>query len=440
MLNKIKLLNENKSNKTKVFFLNTYYNFIFVGLKMVLNLLMVPLLLSYIEEERFGIWQTILSLVSFITVLNFGYPNGLRNLITKLLSNSSLKSNIGEAIGATYLKVGKITLLVSIVIIPLIYFFVDPTLLFFETPISPNEIRDSILVFTSFFLLNNVLMLSDSVAFGYQKSYLTSFFQIIYYLFCYLLVFFLGKKIDLNLIHISLIFGATQSLSYLFFIIYEKKKFNLNIKFNSNFPLTETNKLSFHFFLAHLLAIIFLAIDNFIISSTLGAEETTKFSIVNRIFFTLITFFSILLIHFWNSVTDAYEKKDFTWILKTVKILYVISFGFFLIGLIFSFFQKEIISLWLGNVDLNLESITFYLFSIYVLLHCLNAIFLNLQNGLGLLKIQIYTTTLALLLYVIGCYFIDIKLHGFNVIIALKIIVMAISTILNSFILKRIKR
>ena len=159
MLNKIKLLNENKSNKTKVFFLNTYYNFIFVGLKMVLNLLMVPLLLSYIEEERFGIWQTILSLVSFITVLNFGYPNGLRNLITKLLSNSSLKSNIGEAIGATYLKVGKITLLVSIVIIPLIYFFVDPTLLFFETPISPNEIRDSILVFTSFFILNNVLML-----------------------------------------------------------------------------------------------------------------------------------------------------------------------------------------------------------------------------------------------------------------------------------------
>mgnify|MGYP000380312218 CR=1 FL=1 len=440
MLKKVKLFKENKSSKTKVFLLNTYYNFIFVGLKMVLNLLMVPLLLTYIKEERYGIWQTTLSLVSFITVLNFGYPNGLRNLITKILINTSSKNIIGEAIGATYLKVGKITVLISIIIIPIIYFFVDPNFLFFETPIPSKEITYSLILFTSFYLINNVLILSDSIAFGYQKSYLTSFFQFIYFLLCYILIYFIGKKVNLNLIHISIIFGATQSVSYLLFIFYEKRRFNINIKFNSKFSLSETNKLSFHFFLAHLLAIIFLAIDNFIISSTLGAEETTKFSIVNRIFFTLVTFFSILLIHFWNSVTDAFEKKEFLWILKTVRVLYAISFGLFFIGLAISFFQKDIINIWLENNNLALESLTFYLFSIYILFHCLNAIFLNLQNGLGFLKIQIYTTTLALLLYTIGCYFIDIKLHGYNIIIILKIIVMAISTLLNSFILKKIKK
>jgi O-antigen/teichoic acid export membrane protein len=113
----------------------------------------------------------------------------------------------------------------------------------------------------------------------------------------------------------------------------------------------------------------------------LGAEETTKFSIVNKIFFTLITFFSILLIHFWNSVTEAYEKKEFTWILKIIKVLYLISIVFFVMGLIISFYQKQIISFWLGENILELESLTFYLFSIYVFLHCINAIFQNLQNA-----------------------------------------------------------
>ena len=436
MLSKIRLSTNNKSDRSNIFFTNTFFNFLFIGLKIGVNLLIVPLLLTYLEGERYGIWQTIISIVSFVAVFNFGYPNGLRNLITRLLLSSS-KINIGNVIGATYVKVSKLTLLTAIFIIPLIYFFLKPKNLFLETPIPSNEITYSLLIFIFFSLLNNILSLSDSIAFGYQKSYLTSFFQVCHLLMCYLIIYLIGKH--LNLIYISLIFGATRSLGYVFFIIYQNQKFKININFNSNFLSNDINKVSFHFFLAHLLALFFLAIDNFIISSALGAEETTKFSIVNKIFFTLITFFSILLIHFWNSVTEAYEKKEFTWILKIIKVLYLISIVFFVMGLIISFYQKQIISFWLGENILELESLTFYLFSIYVFLHCINAIFQNLQNGLGMLKIQIYTSLFALSIYALGCYLIDIKLYGYNSIIMLKIGVMFLSVILNSLILKRIK-
>ncbi len=223
------------------------------------------------------------------------------------------------------------------------------------------------------------------------------------------------------------------------FILYQRNKFNIRIQINSNYSLKETRKISFYFFLAHFLGLVFLSIDNFIISSMLGAEETASYSIVNKLFFALITLFSILLIHFWNNVTDAFERKEFKWILKMLNVLYIVAFLVFFGGLILSFFQKEIISLWLGDDNIFFESITFYLFSIYTLFHCLNAIFIYLQNGLGTLKIQIYSSTIIIILYVSACFIIDINKYGYNSIIVIKIIAMLLSMILNSFILRKVR-
>ncbi len=111
-----------KSNRSKNFLLNTSYNVFFVGAKLGLSLLLIPLVLNTIGKERFGIWQTILSFIAFLSVLKFGYPNSLRNLITKLISNSS-ENEVNKAIGATYVKLIKISALICIILLPLIYFF-----------------------------------------------------------------------------------------------------------------------------------------------------------------------------------------------------------------------------------------------------------------------------------------------------------------------------
>lgn len=435
MLKKLQQIKQN--SRTKNFFVNTFFNFILIGLKLGINLLIFPLLLSSLKQERFGIWQTILSIVSFIAIFNFGYPNGLRNVITKLLSNNN-KKEINSIISVTYIKLIKITFLLMVFILPIIYYLFDPNLLFLETNIDSNEIILSLLIFTFFLLLNNILNLSDFISFGFQKSYLSSLFQIIHLSICFATISITRLYINLNLIHIAFIFGSSQTFSYILYTIYQKFTFNLKFNIASKTHHPEMKKLSFHFFLAHFLALIFLTIDNFVISSQLGADETAKFAVVNKLFFSLITLFSILLIHFWNSVTDAYEKKDFKWILKTIKVLFSIAFLVFCIGLTISFFQENIIRIWLGEINFELESITFYLFSVYVFCHCLNAIFHNLQNGLGVLKPQIITTFLALSLYVLACFLIDIKLYGYNAIIIIKIITLFLSAILNSFILKKI--
>lgn len=438
MFKLIRNLKNNSSKRTLLFFKNTYYNFIFIAFKIPINLLIIPLVLSLLGKEKFGIWQTILSFVSFATILNFGFGNGLRNLITKL-TIGGVNDDIGRAIGSTYKKVGKYILVTTLIIVPIFFFFINPEDLFAKITTSATEIQLSILIFLLFFLLNAVLSLSDSVAFGLQKSYLTNFVQLSQLTLSYFIILILSWYYKLDLISIAFIFGIIQSASYVISILYQNKKYRLKINFNDKFDLKKTSKLSFNFFIAHLLALAFLSIDNIIISTTLGPSETTEFSIVNKIFFTLINLYSILLIHFWNSATEAFEKNEIKWIIKTIKALFLASIGVLVVGIIISYFQKNILDLWIGKNVLNLESLTFYLFSIYTFFHCINAIFVNLQNGVGFLKIQIFSTIIALVLYGLGCYIIDIKENGYNVIIIIKIIVLALSILINSTILKQIK-
>jgi len=417
------------------------YNYFITGFTILINLLLIPLLLSVLGKERFGVWQTILSIISIVSLLNFGLGNGLRNLITKLKvrGEKSSENSIGAAIGATFVRISKIVGFSSLILIPVTYFFLNPNFLFSNVNISGFEIKYSLLIFLFFFLINIILGLSNSISFGLQKSYLTGLRQFLYLLLCYIIIYVTSRFVKINLINVSLIFGFIQSLTFLFFIFYQNIKYNLSITFFENFDLKETSSLSFKFFLAQGLTLIFLSIDNFVISSILGPNDTAEYSIVNKIYFTIISIFSVLLIHFWNSVTEAFEKKELKWIFSTLKILYVVAFIFFLISLGIAFFQKSIINLWLGKNSFHISSSTFYLFAIYTFFHCLNAIFVNIQNGLGYLKIQIYSMIFMLLLYGLGCYFIDIKHHGYIAIILLKLVIMGFLALINATILFKLK-
>ena len=426
-----------KSESSKVFFINTLLNFISRGAVIGINFILVPLLLHTLGTEKYGVWQTVLSVISLTSLLNFGLGNGLRNLITQLVAGNN-HSQIGAAIGSTIQATSKIVLCACLIIIPLFLWFFKPDSFFVTNSVPDNEIIFSLIIFLFFFLINIVLGLSNSIAFGIQKSYLTGVIQGVYLLACYLVLFILGRFYEINLIDVAVIFGGLQSLCYLAFFIYQNKRYRLNIDFKSSYSLKSTYKLSGNFFFVQLLGLIYLTIDNFVISSSLGSSQTAEYSVVNRIFFTIIGIYSIFLIQFWNSVTEAKEKKEMLWIRRTLRLLFLGAICTFAVSLFISFYQEDILLFWLGADFARLASSTFYLFAFYTFFHCVNAIFINLQNGLGELKVQIISTLIALSIYVAGCFMIDIKTVGYNYLILLKVIGTLTAVFINSFVLKKI--
>lgn len=426
---------QNKRNKS--FISNTILNGITKVLGILLNFLLVPLLLDVLGQEKYGIWQTFLSILTWGSLINFGLGNGLRNVISTLISKGEMTS-MGGTIRETIKISSKITFFAGITIILVVIFFVDPSNLFKATDISQYEIKVSCIIFIIFYLINLVLSISNSIAFGFHKSFIPGISLLSFQVSCYLLVFILSNFKRLGLIHISIIFGLAQSVIYCCSFYIQKRIFKLNIRNGKSENIKGVFDLSKKFFAIQLLSIAYLSFDNIFISYLLGAEQTAKYSVVNKVFFSLINLYSILLVQLWNSTTDAYVKKEFRWIKKAIKSLSVLSILVFIASLVISFFSSEIQAFWLGANNLFIESTPFYLFSFYTLFHCMNAIFINISNGIGKIKAQVISTLIAIAIYIMGVIILDLNRFGYNGLICLKIAGMAIALCINFYYVKKV--
>ena len=415
---------------------NTLKNFAAKAVSICINLLMIPFLLNILGNEKFGIWQTILSFITWASLLNLGLGNGLRNLITQLSSKND-KFNISISIGKTIKVTSLIALIAGLIIIPSIFYFFNPDNLFLKSSVDKTEIIYAFVIFISFFLVNTILGLSQSISYGLQKSSLVEISNAIYLILCYIVLVLLNKLTVINLQLIAIVFGLSQSLLLIFLFQYILKKYKLKVNFRGNFSLISTYKLSANFFILQFLTIVYMSVDNLVVSMFLGAERTTEFSIVNRIFFTLIAIFSILLIQFWNSVTEANEKKNLLWIKKAIKNLTLGSVIILILGIVLSIFNSQILTFWLGEKAPAIASSTFFLFTGYTFLHCLNAIYINYFNGIGQLKSQMILMLSSILIYILGCFSFNIQDYGYDVIIIFKIIGISIYLIGNIFLIRK---
>lgn len=56
------------------------------GGSILLSLLLVPLTLNYVDNECYGVWLTLSSMVVWISFFDIGINNGLRNRLTEALA------------------------------------------------------------------------------------------------------------------------------------------------------------------------------------------------------------------------------------------------------------------------------------------------------------------------------------------------------------------
>ena len=59
------------------------------GASFLVSFLMVPLLLNYLDNEQYGIWLVLSSIVGWVTFFDLGIGNVIRNELGKAWSNKN---------------------------------------------------------------------------------------------------------------------------------------------------------------------------------------------------------------------------------------------------------------------------------------------------------------------------------------------------------------
>lgn len=389
-------MNKIKSYLKDEYWRNIFLNYIFKIAALLLGLITVNVNIGYLGNTLYGLWVTIASVISWMSSGDFGIANGLRNELAKAFAEKDNEKQ-QKLIATAFFTLSKIAVILFAVIIILCE-------IFFKTGILQAEVRIPMYITALFFCLNLCIGICQSVAYSYQKSFLTSMVSCSMTLLSIVLVVIvtvLGVKADLTIFAILHGFATLIPNIILIFIL---KRYNVNffriIKSSNNKPELKKSILNvgLQFFGLQLCSVVLYSTDSLLINYLIDSEMVTKYSIITKVYDSGNMLFSILLIALWSAVTVHITQKDFSWVTKKIKELLLIWSGFAVGVVLVSLLFNQIVTIWLGDKAFYYEPSLVTLFGLYCVITAFSAIFVNVLNGAGVIKLQLIIAILGAVL------------------------------------------
>ncbi len=388
---------------------NVFWSFIIKGVSILLGLLKVPILLSYLNQEKYGVWLTIASVVMWVSYFDLGLGHGLRNKLAEALARNE-KDRIKGLISTAYLSMSVIMLGLMTILTPLILSLDWNS--FLNIPISSVsnvELKYTIWLTLIMFCLRFIFHLITVVLKAIQKPAISDTFLPIESILSLILVLILKYIYPDSLLLASASLSVTPVVVlFIANVVFLRKYFSdcrIKVSNYNKLYLNDIYSLGFKFFIGQMCSLIMFSSQNFIISKILNSEEVTTYNIA-RTYYTLPnTLFTLILTPYWSAITDAFIRNEYIWIKSNMKKLFKIGIIFSLGLIIMLLFSNIAFRLWVGSsVKIPLElSIGFTLYNIFVLLFSPYTYFLN---GVGKLKLGIYVAVFKVLLFLpIAIYF-----------------------------------
>ena len=368
--------------------------------------LSIPLLLNYLGKEEYGLWVTIFSVVSMVYVMDVGIGNGLKNKLTTALSNNDHKS-AREYISTAYILVTTMSLGLLIIGALFIYALDLQTLL--NTAVDGDYLKKTLLVTLVMILVSFVLNLYKAFFYATQSAAKVELSLFVYQAIVLLSIIFALTYLQTSLLYVAIIYGSANIIMSIIFTIlffYKNKSLIPSFSLFRKQKVQSLMGIGIGFFLIQLSMIVIFTTDNIIISKLLGPEEVTNYDIVNKLFQVVIVASVILQNPLWPLYTDAYQKKDFYWIKKTLKRLNLLFIGFMVMVVLLGFFSQDIISLWIPE-RLHIQERLVIFMGIFVIVRVYGSIYMFFLNGIGKIKLQLWLYVFGALINIpISYYFV----------------------------------
>jgi len=368
---------------------------------IVANFMLVPIAINYLGNEKYGVWLTLSSFIGWFSVFDIGLGNGLRNKLTeaRTVGNKKLEK---AYVSTAYYTIGVIsTVIVTIFII--VNHFINWATLFNTKPELQNQLKILMPLVFAFFGIQLLVKLIAIIYIADRDYSIQGKIQFITQTVLLLILWIITKISTGTLLFFGAAFSAVPVIVlFLFNIIAFSKRFNdikPNIKFCKRKYLKDIMGLGLKFFIIQIAALVLFSTDNLIISKLFTPAEVVPYNIAYKYFSIATIIYTLIVTPYWSAFTEAYTKKDFSWIKSSVKniqkiwLFIPLLLGFMLLisGWFYNF--------WVGdkvNVPLSLS----LAMALFVLLMTYNMIYVYFINGVGKIRIQLIISIVVMIVNV----------------------------------------
>lgn len=387
---------EISNQRTKNYLKHLKGSFIFKVLAIGCSFLIIPIMIKYLGSEQYGIWSTLLSIVSWIILFDIGIGNGLRNKISESLAKDN-KHEVQSYISTGYIVIGFISIVLLVLFLTISVFI--PWQSIFNTLILSNEELKKIVNITVLFLFVNFwLSIINQVFNGLQKSAFVVFNQFLANALALVSVYTLYLYFETSLFKLAFVYGASLVFSnvVISFWFYKRNlKYIPKIKSYAHKYTKSITSLGLKFFIIQIAAIVIFTTDKILITQLFGPEYVTSYDVVFKFFSVITILHGILMTPLWSAYSDAYNREDFEWIVKSIKQQLKIYLLIILGTILLMFLAEPIITIWIGK-ELVVDNTLIIFMGLFVLISVWNNIYASFINATNILKIQIYTSIIAI--------------------------------------------
>ena len=348
---------------------NSALSVVYKGAGMLLSLISAPLILECLGKEKYGVWTSLLSIISWIYYLDLGIGNGLRIRLSEALADKKKKA-AEKYITVSYVLLSIISV-VTLLIVFLVLQFVD---LRSALKISGNiteNVNTIFFVALAFVCINFVLSLVNNIFYAAQNSSAVSALTVIGQLFFVLGLWLYSLNGSKLILLVACVEGLSQLLKNIVGSVWAYAKYpDCRLKIEKPDFRYSKGIMSFGIqsFISSIAALVLNSTDNLIIIRFLGATSVTNYDFCYRYFSMISTVFAVIVVPLQSAYTMAYTKKDIDWITKNLKrallALLVFSVGTFIACFVF----RPFTIIWVNCVYCNVLYFNYdftYVFNIY---------------------------------------------------------------------------
>lgn len=361
----------------------------------------VPLSINYITPTEYGIWLTLMSIITWFALFDFGLGNGLRNRFAEMLAKKDyLKAR-------AYLSTTYLILVVIIALVSIIFLGVNVVLDWSSILNAPQGMEKQLLTLSMvvfiFFCLQFVFKTITIVVTADQHPAIAELAQMISQLMALAIVFVLSKTTSGSLFYLGTAMSASPVIILMLFSLFFFRNKYKHVAPSINFVDLSISKdlfgLGLKFFFIQIAYIGIFQTNNIIIAQVCSHLDVTIFNISYKYMSISFIAFTIFITPLWSAFTEAYTLRDFVWMRNTFKKLNIFAIFPVVVSLILLFASDIAYKYWLGDavtIPLLISSVMVP----YVIFTCWITLYTTILNGIGKVVVQLIAYSIAMVLHI----------------------------------------
>ena len=408
---------------------NTFFSGLMKACSLLCSLIVVPITINYLNTENYGIWMAMTSIIYWFAFFDIGLGNGMRNYLAEAISNGDYdKARTYFSTAMVILSV--IAVLIGCAVVPAVYMF-DLTNIFNTRGIDGHYLADVLAVAVVFSLVQFVVKNIGMVYIAMQRYAVNDFIIFLGNVLSLLAVFVLTKTTQPSLAYVVIAFTGIPVLMFLLAIIPLLRRYpqlKPSIQHIDTVTARRIVSKGLGFFVIQITScLVIFGSANVFISHYCGPEQVTVYNVAYKLFNVLVIGYTILISPLWNAYTDAATKGDYEWIRRTFRKSLMMWCASVILGLVVLVLSGWFFRIWVGDS----VTIPFAISScvlLYVCIFNLNNCATYLVNGLNKIRVQIISSILTTLFYLVAVFVIKDKygVVGISLSMAAAYIVMSV--------------